>query len=670
MSQVLADKKLEQDIELYSFDIFDTLITRKTALPIGIFYLMQEELLKNDYFNDISDYIRRNFADIRINAEKFIKLIVRRNNGNEVTFSGIYNVIAYNNNLNESQTEKLQNLEIELELNNLVPIRDNIKKVINLINNGEKVVLISDMYHSSSTIRKFLVNINAIFENVPIYVSAEENATKHSKLLYEKLQNYLQIKDKTKWIHYGDNFDADVKQAKSFGINGKYFKFPQLFDYEINLISKYDNGLVENSIGASRYCRLIGNKKPEYNIGSSLTGPIFFPYVYWLIEQSQKRGINRLYFIARDGYMLKQIADIIIQALNFNIRTYYIYGSRSAWRVASIENKDDIIKIFKRVKIQNIADLSNITHISISQLKTFIKNEKNIDINTLCNNSQFLEILFKQAQEERELVVGYLKQEIDFNDDNFAFVEFQGTGTTQDCLNKIFKHFYSNNIKTFFLNFDNENQFNGESEKYIYYLNDFWGFNLFEVLLRANHGCTIGYYYELSTNKYYPKFEEVEDKLLKKWDFKSYIQGICDYSLYFTNFLSNRENFSNLLIPEFYMNIIRDASCRSIANLLGDIPFSSNPKENIEKKYAPILSLKDFIKMFIFNTPYQGTHFYMSLVRSPKYIRSCFKLKERYCNFRKFLFEININKKANIAYLTFLGIRFSFRKLMRRSNEA
>ena len=46
---------------LYSFDIFDTIITRNTATPDGIFALMQYDLQHNRKYVAIDKYIKDNF---------------------------------------------------------------------------------------------------------------------------------------------------------------------------------------------------------------------------------------------------------------------------------------------------------------------------------------------------------------------------------------------------------------------------------------------------------------------------------------------------------------------------------------------------------------------------------------------------------------------------------
>ena len=48
-----------------------------------------------------------------------------------------------------------------------------------------------------------------------------------------------------------------------------------------------------------------------------------------------------LYFVSRDGYHLKRIADEIIKMKNIDIKTKYIYASRRAWRIPSFVHDID-----------------------------------------------------------------------------------------------------------------------------------------------------------------------------------------------------------------------------------------------------------------------------------------------------------------------------------------
>ena len=55
---------------MYSFDVFDTLITRSMATPKGIFLLMRKYLKVNKGVYGFPDDFIRNFPALRIDSEK------------------------------------------------------------------------------------------------------------------------------------------------------------------------------------------------------------------------------------------------------------------------------------------------------------------------------------------------------------------------------------------------------------------------------------------------------------------------------------------------------------------------------------------------------------------------------------------------------------------------
>ena len=174
---------------LYSFDVFDTIFTRSVAEPPAIFSLMQNVLMTDNSFFDIPVIVRKNFFTIRTESESFIRAnkyitsdIV------EITLDDIYNAIKSNYNLSDDEIERLKELEITTEIKNIVPIQETINQIKDYLQDKKRVVLISDMYLSERQIRRLLVSIDEIFEDVKIYVSAELNKTKNNGSLYEYIK--------------------------------------------------------------------------------------------------------------------------------------------------------------------------------------------------------------------------------------------------------------------------------------------------------------------------------------------------------------------------------------------------------------------------------------------------------------------------------------------------
>ena len=101
-----VDFTTKNNYQLYSFDIFDTLITRKTATPKGIFLLVQELIKSNDNF---CEYFRSNFYTIRCETESFVRENQARIFGHQdITFDEIYERIQVNHYLSDEQINFLK----------------------------------------------------------------------------------------------------------------------------------------------------------------------------------------------------------------------------------------------------------------------------------------------------------------------------------------------------------------------------------------------------------------------------------------------------------------------------------------------------------------------------------------------------------------------------------
>lgn len=69
-------------------------------------------------------------------------------------------------------------------------------------------------------------------------------------------------------------------------------------------------------------------------IVSNVIAPMLTAYVSWVLRNARQQGIQRLYFVSRDGQIFYKIAS--------NMRSdndptcHYIYGSRQAWFLPSV----------------------------------------------------------------------------------------------------------------------------------------------------------------------------------------------------------------------------------------------------------------------------------------------------------------------------------------------
>lgn len=330
---------------LYSFDVFDTLIMRTTRSPMGIFNIMQKKVEK---IEKCSAYLKDNFASLRVEAEKKAREFATYRGLEEITLIDIYESLKELCDISETVIKCLMELEISVEMNSLYPIKEEIDIVKKLIENKEQVILISDMYLHRDIIRQMLVAQNDIFYNIPLYVSCDCGYTKASGELYAFIHDKLKI-DYGQWYHVGDNYYSDYQVPQVLGINctllEKKTEYPWIAKLKNNnIINMVNYEIVSGMVGILEY----DDEPALVQLGFSFGGIIIEAYAEWIVDLAKNTNVEELYFIARDGYVIKKVVDRIIAYYKYDITTYYIYGSRRAWRVNdNIEARKNVIRYFK-----------------------------------------------------------------------------------------------------------------------------------------------------------------------------------------------------------------------------------------------------------------------------------------------------------------------------------
>lgn len=440
---------------LYSFDIFDTLISRKCLAPAGIFYYVREKILADGGF-PVS--LREKYPSIRHTAEFNVReyynktKVIRESEKVEVQFDEIFARIANVYKLSEEQVEKLKTWELEAELDNVVPLMPQIDRVKELLNQGEHVVLISDMYLPKAVIAQMLAKADPVLATLPLFLSSEYGVLKTSqRLFFEVYKSFEPYYDFKKWIHCGDNPNADQTQPRRFQINTRKITPPEFNDCQQQLtefLNTYDGYLV-----AALQARLREESYEDDDLVISFIALCFVPYIDWVLRDALQRGYKTLYFIARDGHHLKRIADAIIQERGLDIKTKYIYASRRTWRIPSFVHEVDrdfweahgsfgeILSVDKLLSAMALSREQFCAFFPYIDLDTidFYHAEEFDNLREMFKNSEsYKQYLVELAREQRKIVNGYLKQEIDATEKH-AFVEYYGRGYTQDCYVRLWR---------------------------------------------------------------------------------------------------------------------------------------------------------------------------------------------------------------------------------------
>ncbi len=436
---------------LYSFDIFDTLISRKVLNPIGIFYYVKEKIEKSDA--GFPAFLVKKYHKIRGEAETNVRdyyiktLDLREDDRREIYFDEIFDRIQYVYGITDEQKQILKDLELEAEYENSIPLPEKIGFVEELIKRGDKVILISDMYLPKEFVRKLLYKANPILAELPLFLSSDYGVQKTTKLLYLEVYKSFDEYNFSEWRHFGDSQFADGKRPRQLGITAKVHGIPEFNDYETAMVEEigtYDSFLVAAKL--ARFRDENTNIKDYYAYAH--VSMYMVPYVSYAVKDALKNGIKTLYFISRDGYHLKRIADAIIRAKGIDMKTKYIYGSRRAWRVPSFVteiDKEFFTNFGNFAQVQSYDHLLDATCLDEETFQrefpelAYLKDVDRIDQRTLedikvvlSNSEKYKKYILDYARKERKIINEYFNQEIDFSE-KFAFVEYWGRGYTQDC---------------------------------------------------------------------------------------------------------------------------------------------------------------------------------------------------------------------------------------------
>ncbi len=313
-----------------SFDIFDTLLTRNVNKPSNIFHLVEEK------YNQTNNKKISNFKEIRINSERIAR---EKSQYDEITLDEIYDEVS--KQLVDLDIKKIKKIEQDIEYDLIT--RNNNSFVYDMyeyaLNNNIKVILISDMYLSKEFIEKLLKKCNITYYK--LYLSSELKINKHTGKIYKYVLNDLNIRS-NQIIHIGDNKKSDYINPMKFGIKTFLVKNNNKLKY--SYISK-DSTMYYNMLVSILNNYYDDTQNYYFNFGYECLGPLLLGLSMWLNNNLEKNKIQKVYFLARDGKIMKEAFDIFYN----DYETYYLYGSRRSLIVPSLWRYDNIFDVFKNM---------------------------------------------------------------------------------------------------------------------------------------------------------------------------------------------------------------------------------------------------------------------------------------------------------------------------------
>lgn len=323
-----------QDFKYVSFDLFDTLVKRNVAEPSDIFSIMEMTVGKG-------------FRKKRMEAEKKARAELGKT---EITMDDIYRYFP------KFQRKSLIELEIKTEFDSIVA-NSPVAEVYSRCVEAKKIVfIVSDMYLSEETVKE-LLSKSGFNGYKALYLSSSQQKVKSNGSLFRYLLEREGICAK-ELVHIGDSQKGDYGEPRKLGISAvkipRYFKNIEFRgDYKNNTIElNYLNCFINNTFPYT--------EDSYYQFGWSQFGKLLYGYTHWIYEEAVKRGIKKLFFFSRDGYIMKQAYEICVD--DEEIETKYLEVSRRSLRGAVLWmdcSFDIILKLLidsKLVSLESIFD--------------------------------------------------------------------------------------------------------------------------------------------------------------------------------------------------------------------------------------------------------------------------------------------------------------------------
>ncbi|OON95057.1 MAG: hypothetical protein ATN32_07365 [Candidatus Epulonipiscium fishelsonii] len=594
LTQIDKLKKYVEQIDIISFDLFDTLLLRNVLHPTDIFEIVEHRFNKSS--NKIVD-----FKKIRINAEKQART---NSTKEEITYEDIYLEVSKHLSLDAT---KLKNLELEVEKEFII-CNTKLKEIYDYaIKLNKKIYFISDMYLD----KKFLVQLLKSLgytKYTQIYISSDISKTKVTGNIFKHIE---EIPNK-KWLHIGDNFNSDYLVPKTLGLKAYYFNSIQ----KQKKIFKVNN-ITESIIRAIQinYAYINNSQNYWYNFGVQVAFPLVSQFMLWLEKNLEHK--DNVYFFSRDGYMPYKLYNMM-KKLNTNLpEAKYLYVSRRALLYPNLYNlsKEKVIDWLLdggnqqgEVRIDNLLDNLNLN--IENYMDYFVKN--NLSVNEIITNQnknkakKFLLNIWtdinNSLEEENSLLKKYFYKQGLYDLEEINIVDIGWKGTTHNALQELLKipvnGYFLGTVETTFSNIIKKRQSylfnNGEPKQMKDKIIKSTG--VYEFIFSAPHGSVIKFNKNLSpifldfNNYRHSEFVNelqngVIDTFIELIKYKSYLNDIYTKNpvgeRIITNFLRKKDTKDLLNFNELIMvgGIGRIGEVRKFTKLVNANDYIRNHKK-------------------------------------------------------------------------------------------
>lgn len=408
------------DYDVICFDVFDTLLFRTVSRPDDVFYLME---LK---------YKLPEFCKLRKEALK----TARDELGiHDVTIEDIYSYITplYPN------ISPLSELDMEKKVIYANPYFINVVK--KLINNGKKVICVSDMYLNGDTIKELLLSCG--YPDIEIFSSCDYKINKLNgalqRLIREKYSN-------ERIVFIGNDYKSDFNQSIESGLDAIWYRSCQS-------LGKSYRSTADESIEASLYCAIVNNyihngsfkcDDAFYEHGFVYGGIIVYGFCSFIDKLNKQYFFDKLLFLSRDMNVFYKVYERFFGSVESEYVLFSRFSSQQLifdimpgeylqYTIKTRIGKNTIGEAFSMYDLPNLSEELKLNN--LSYLDKLDKNSYLIVQKVLLENKDIVSAHFKEFVESAKAyykkILGEAKR--------VCILDLGWKGTSINYLDKLFK---------------------------------------------------------------------------------------------------------------------------------------------------------------------------------------------------------------------------------------
>ena len=457
VSNLLEILPLCGEARVVSLDVFDTLLYRTVEPP---------DFLKRRTANYAAQLLSGRgipvspelFLYVRNETEGRLRRQSQRNgldpecNLTDVIFESLVHLLG--SRIAACETEKLVRYEMEVECHHLRVASGAREALEALRTRGKRVILASDTYLAKEQLQQIFQQLGIAGYIDAVYASSEFRVGKYSGRLFHRILKTEGL-DPGEMIHVGDTYESDVRGAVKAGVPSLWLsdavrrRQRRRLARHADRVLRGKTALMSRTPGRQSNNGKNAGERELYVIGYDVLGPAFASFILHAVEECHRIGIRDVYYLAREGFLLRQIHNILTQQIQRlrqlpPLHYRYLYVSRLATSLPAVRDlgERELHLTLYRNRSANLAECLKAFGLDASEFSDlpvdFAASDERAK-KSMFANPCFIERVQGRAQVERSRLRRYLSQEGVFQGRRVkAFIDIGWSGTIQANIARAF----------------------------------------------------------------------------------------------------------------------------------------------------------------------------------------------------------------------------------------